>query len=50
MFNAEIAAAIQENLAHLNYGEVLAKRTSPPSPSTRAVSSSSTDPTAARSS
>ena len=26
MFNAEIAAAIQENLAQLNYGEVLAKR------------------------
>ena len=26
VFNAEIAAAIQENLAQLNYGEVLAKR------------------------
>ena len=26
MFNAEVAAAIQENLAQSNYGEVLARR------------------------
>ena len=47
VFNA--AAGIQESLADANYGQVLAGRASPRSPSTRTGRSSSTVPTAARS-
>ena len=49
VFNAEISAAIEENLARVNYGRMLAERGVTTAALNEAGTSSNTDPTAPRS-